>query len=383
MYIMGNQEVEAVRQVVNSGRLFRYHGGKLGSFTGRFEQSFADKIGTRYAIGTSSGTASLVTALAALGVGPGDEVIVPGYTFIATALAPIPVGAVPIIADVDESLTLDPADLARKITRHTKAIIPVHMLGLPANLAPILKIAKKHGIPVLEDAAQACGGSYRGHRLGSLGKAGAFSFNHYKIIACGEGGAIATSDKAVFERALIYHDCGCSFFSDTAPTVPFFAGINFRISEVQSAILAVQLERLDGILAKLRARKAAMADALGKSKRFCLGPVNDVAGDCSSHLAIQFDAAADAAAFVEKFGGLNPMFRPFDTGRHVYWAWEAILAQRTHHPKLSPWKLSGRKYEYSKDMLPQTRDILGRTVAIIVPIANSVGEVRKMAKAMA
>ena len=382
MYIMDNREVEAVRQVVRSGRLFRYHGGKLGSFTGRFEQALADKLGTRFTVGTSSGTGSLIVALAALGVGPGDEVIVPGYTFIATAVAPVPVGAVPVIADVDESLTLDPADLERKITRHTRAIIPVHMLGLPANLAPILKIAKKHGIPVLEDAAQACGGSYRGRRLGSLGKAGAFSFNHYKIIACGEGGAIATSDKAVFERALIYHDCGCSFFSDSAPTVPFFTGINFRMSEVQSAILSIQIGRLDGILAKLRQRKAAMADALAKSARFRLGPVNDTAGDCATHLAIQFEKASEATAFVAKFGGLGTMFRPFDTGRHVYWAWESILTQRTHHPKLSPWKLSGRKYQYSKDMLPQTRDILGRTVCIPVPLAKSVAEVRKMAKAI-
>ena len=164
--------------------------------------------------------------------------------------------------------------------------------------------------------------------------------------------------------------------------MPFFAGINFRMSEVQSAILSVQLGRLDGILTKLRAGKAAMAEALAKSARFRLGPVNDAAGDCATHLAIQFQEASEATAFVARFGGLTPMFRPFDTGRHVYWAWESILTQRTHHPKLSPWKLSGRTYQYSKDMLPQTRDILGRTVCIPVPLAKSVGEVRKMAKAM-
>lgn len=242
MYVMGRQEIEAVRKVIRSGELFRYLGGRVNAFTTRFERGLARKVGTRYALATSSGTASLVSALVGLGVGPGDEVIVPGYTFIATALAVVAAGAVPVIAEVDESLTLDPDDVRRRITRHTRAIIPVYMLGLPCNMAAIMRVARKHGIPVLEDAAQAAGGSYRGKRFGSIGKVGALSFNHYKIIACGEGGAVVTSDKTVFERAVLYHDGGCSFFLKKPPSVPIFAGTNSRISEVHSAILYEQLK---------------------------------------------------------------------------------------------------------------------------------------------
>ncbi len=219
MYIIGKEEADAVQRVIESKKLFRYLDGDE-SESARFEAEWAAKIGARHAVAVTSGTAALIAALVGLGVGPGDEVIVPAYTFMATALAPLAVGAVPIIAEVDASLTLDPVDAERKITPRTRAIIPVHMVGLPSNMDALMAVARRHNVKVLEDACQADGGSYGGKRLGSIGDAGAFSFNHYKIITCGEGGVMVTDDETVYHRALVFHDGG-SVFRDHASRCPF------------------------------------------------------------------------------------------------------------------------------------------------------------------
>ncbi len=384
MYIIGKQEVEAVRKVIESGHLFRYRAGQVATQTAQFEKDFAGKIGVKYALATTSGTASLICAMAGLGIGPGDEVIIPGYTFIATALAPLAVGAVPIITDVDETLTLDPADIERKITRYTRAIIPVHMLGLPCDMQAILRIARKHKLLVIEDAAQACGGSYRGKHLGSLGHAGAFSFNHYKILSCGEGGAVVTNDKNVYQRAMVCHDGGCVFFDAKAAAEkpPFFAGLNFRANEVQAAILNVQLKRLDGILKTLRARQAAMSAILAKAQSFRLSPTNDAAGACATSLPLLFDSEKAACDFVARHKVACWLFRPIDTDRHVYSNWQSILKQAVHHPKWNPWRMARRKIKQTANSCPQTLDILKRTVVIGVPFAKTIPQVRALARQM-
>lgn len=384
MYVMGKQEVEAVRKVIESGKLFRYAGGQVATQTATFEKSLAAKIGVKHALATSSGTASLICAMAGLGIGPGDEVIVPAYTFIATALAPLAVGAVPIITEVDETLTLDPADVERKITRYTKAIIPVHMLGLPCHMQAIMRIARKHKLLVIEDAAQSCGGSYGGRRLGSMGHAGAFSFNHYKIISCGEGGAVVTNDRAIHQRAMICHDGGCVFFDQKAAAEkpPLFAGTNFRVSEIQSAILNVQLGRLDGILKTLRARRAAMAGILAKAQSFRLSASNDADGSCGTHLPLLFKSEKAACDFVARHKAVCWVFRPFDTGRHVYSNWEAILKQTTHHPKWNPWQMARRKIKQTANGCPRTLDILKWTVVVGVPFGKTLPQVRTLARQM-
>jgi dTDP-4-amino-4,6-dideoxygalactose transaminase len=384
MYVMGKPEADAVDKVIASGHLFRYAAGQVAPQTAAFEKEFADKIGVKHALATTSGTASLICAMAGLGIGPGDEVIVPGYTFIATALAPLAVGAVPIIAEVDETLTLDPADVERKITRYTKAIIAVHMLGLPCNMQAMMRIARKHKLFLIEDAAQACGGSYHGKRLGSMGHAGAFSFNHFKIISCGEGGAVVTGDKTVHQRAMICHDGGCVFFDmkAAAEKPPLFAGSNFRVSEIQSAILNVQLRRLDGILKTLRARKAAMAAVLAKAQSFRLSASNDASGDCGTYLPLLLKSEEAACDFVARHKAACWVFRPFDTGRHVYSNWEAILNQTTHHPKWNPWQMARRKIRQTADSCPQTLEILKRTAVIGVPYGKTLPQVRTLAKQM-
>jgi dTDP-4-amino-4,6-dideoxygalactose transaminase len=366
MYIMGQEEVEAVRRVIESGQLFRYRGGEGGE-TDTFEREWSEKIGTRYTIAMSSGTAALICGLVGLGIGPGDEVIVPGYTFMSTALAPLAVGAVPIIAEVDESLTLDPADFESRITSRTRAVIPVHMCGWPCQMDAVMEVARRHGLAVLEDACQADGGSYKGRRLGSLGDAGAFSFNQFKIIACGEGGALVTDSRELFERALIHHDSGCIYREHASGIeTPFFAGSNFRINEILSAILRVQLARLDGILDALRAEKRALMRELAGESAFVFNPIHDKDGDCGTTLALLFETAAKARAFLERLKDEGiPADCPLDSGRHVYANWEPVLEQRgAQHPGRDAFRLAAVPVAYSADMCPRTLSNLERTVCI-------------------
>ncbi|MBV9864986.1 MAG: aminotransferase class V-fold PLP-dependent enzyme [Abitibacteriaceae bacterium] len=380
MYRMGEEEVQAVRKVIESGQLFRYWSEE--SEAAQFEREWAAKIGTRDAILMTSGTAALICGLVGLGVGPGDEVIIPSYTFIATALAPLAAGAIPIIADIDESLTIDPRDLEAKITPRTRAIIPVHMNGLPCAMDEVMAIAHAHKLSVLEDACQADGGSYGGKRLGSIGDAGAFSFNYFKIISCGEGGALVTNDAQVHERALIQHDGGCGFFRDLSELqTPLFAGWNFRGNEILASILRVQVQRLDDILGALRAEKRLLREELADETAFAFNPVNDHEGDCATALGLLFESESGARAFLHAVNSEGTVANtPRDSGRHIFANWEAILEQRgAHHPDLNPYRAVAESFSYPADMCPNTLTILGRTVAIPTSIKRSREETLSLA----
>ncbi len=366
MYRIGEEEVEEVRKVLLSGHLFRVGEGVEGHLheVDRFEHEWAQLIGTEYALCMNGGgTAALICGLVGMGIGPGDEVIVPGYTWMATATSVLAVGAIPVIAEVDETLALDPEDVRRKITPNTRAIIPVHMVGRPANLQALLEIAREHGVMVLEDCCQADGGSYRGKRLGSWGDAGAFSFNYFKIISCGEGGALTTNDRTLYERALVFHDGGATFRPYAKDlSIPIFVGIQLRADEVMGAILRVQLRRLDGILSDLRRIRKRFEQELADLPGLRLAPNNDPEGDCGVVVAFQFDSEADARHFASEIGG----WLPIDSGKHVYSNWEPLLAKRImHHPDMNPFnhpRNQRLRTDYTPDMCPRTLDILKRTV---------------------
>ncbi|MFA6241258.1 MAG: DegT/DnrJ/EryC1/StrS family aminotransferase [Candidatus Hydrogenedentales bacterium] len=373
MFIMGREEAEAVRRVIESKQLFRYRGGEGGE-TDQFEAEWAAKIGVKHAVAVTSGTAALMCGLVGLGIGPGDEVIVPAYTWMATAMAPLSVGAVPILAEVDETLTLDAEDVERRITPRTKAIIPVHMSGFPCDMDAIMAVAKKHNLVVLEDACQSPGGSYKGRRLGSMGAAGAFSFNHFKIIACGEGGATVTNDRKVNDRALIYHDVGAAFREHAEEmTVPIFAGLNFRMNEILSAVLRVQLGRLDGILEMLRREKAILREELSSVSGFSFNPSNDLAGDCGTILPLMFETPQDARRFIDgmKAEGIE-VSSPIDSGRHVFVNWAPVVELRgAHHPALNPYAHPDCKADYSAGQCPKTLDYLARTIFVFMAVDRS------------
>ncbi len=366
MYRIGEEEAEEVRKVLLSGHLFRVGEGVEGHLheVDQFEREWAQVIGTDYALCMNGGgTAALICGLVGMGIGPGDEVIVPGYTWMASATSVLMVGAIPVIAEVDETLTIDPEDVRAKITPNTRAIIPVHMVGRPANMQALLDIASEHGLMVLEDCCQAVGGSYQGKRLGSWGKAGAFSFNYFKIISCGEGGALTTNDRTLYERALVFHDGGATFRPYARElSIPIFIGIQLRATEIMGAILRVQMRRLDGILNDLRRIRKRFEQELADVRGLRIAPSNDPEGDCGVVVAFQFDSEAKARDFASKTSG----WLPIDSGKHVYSNWEPLLAKRVmHHPDMNPFnhpRNQGLRTDYTPDMCPRTLDILKRTV---------------------
>lgn len=370
MYRLGQKEVDEVAKVINARQMFRVGDPKNGHLQecDRFEKEWAKTIGVKRSLLLSGGgTAALMAGLAGMGIGPGDEVIVPGYTFMATAAAVLMVGAIPVIAEINETMTLDPRDVARKIGPRTKAIIPVHICGIPADMQKLTALARKRKIKVLEDCCQADGGSFKGRRLGSWGNAGAYSFNDFKIMSAGEGGALATDDDEIYERASIYSDSGTAFRPYAGKfTMPIFLGFQFRATEIEGAILRMQLQRLGGILADLRRIRARFVAGLKGKPGIRFAPSNDLKGDCGVVIAFQFADEASARAFARADGVGG--WLPIDSGKHVYTNWDPVLKHRAgHHPGMNPYCMpQNRKLriKYAPDMCPRTLDILKRTVFI-------------------
>jgi dTDP-4-amino-4,6-dideoxygalactose transaminase len=321
-------------------------------------------FGVEHAVLMTSGFASLTSALIGMGIGPGDEVIIPAYTYIATAISVVNTGAMPVIAEVDETLMIDPHDIEAKITGRTKAIIPVHMMGYPCNMAAVMKIAKEYNLMVLEDACQANGAKFGGKRLGTIGDAGAFSFNYFKIISAGgEGGALLTDNKEIFEKALIYHDSSAvAYFGDQMKdfSTESFCGSEFRVGEVTSAILREQFKKLDGIVRDLKKNKALLIDELGDG--FDYVPCNDEEGDSAIAISFRFDTEEKCKAFADKIGATIPGY----TGKHVYNDWKPILEKKgAAHPLMDPFKMEiNKNVSYSEDMCARSLGYMKRCAHI-------------------
>ena len=370
MYRIGKEEIEAVARAINSKDFFKINGS--GCEVLNFEKEWKAYAEADYTLLMSSGFGAITSALVGLGIGPGDEVIVPGYTYIATALAVTAVGAIPVIADIDETLTLDVNEFEKKISENTKAVIPVHIMGFPCNMDAINAVAKKHNVAVVEDACQAIGGRFNGKFLGTLGDAGAYSFNYYKVLTAGEGGALVTNSRRIYERALIYHDSSAvAFFGDQLDgiTEPLFGGTEYRVSDITGAILREQLKKLPAIIADLHKNKFALIEKLcGKA---VVAPSHDIEGDCATTLVLRFDSADECNEFAGKCGenGLTITI-PINTGKHIYTNWTQIMEKRgAHHPALDPYKMESNKnlqHDYSMDMCPKTLDLLARTAYIAI-----------------
>lgn len=365
MYRFGKEEIEAFTRVAESGSLFKINNSLQEVY--HCEEELKALMHTDYALLMTSGKAAIICALIGLGIGPGDEVIIPAYTYIATAIAVTAVGAIPVICDVDETLTIDIADAEKKISKYTKAVIPVHIQGFPSNMDALCALAEKHGIAVVEDACQSVGGSYKGRRLGSIGIAGTFSFNYFKVISSGEGGALFTSDRTLYERALIHHDSSAIAYFGTqldGVSEPQFCGNEYRIGEITGAVLRTQIKKLDGILADLRKNKMLLMQALSDTFKFA--PSHDISGDCAVTLPIRFDTQEEARLFGNAAGGTLPI----DTGKHVYTNWTPVMEKRgAFHPLMDPFKMEANRalnHHYTPDMCTRTLDLLARTVYIAV-----------------
>ncbi len=363
-FVFGDEERKEVMDVLEGRYLFRYGAADAEGYTHKvvdFEDELKKVMGAKYAVATTSGTCSLLASLAALGIGAGDEVIVPGYTFIASISTIMLAGAIPVLAEIDESLTIDVTKIESLITPKTKAILPVHMLGNPCNLDAIMEIAKKHNLYVLEDCCQAVGASYKGKRVGTYGNIGAFSLNVFKTISTGDGGAVITNDENLYERAFGYHDQG---HKPNRLGVEVgnrsIIGMNMRMNELTGAVALAQTRKLDEILETLRYKKKMLKDLLSDLPHISFRKINDE-GECATLLTILFDTKELAEAFCEKTGG-----RPIAySGWHVYNNMEQVLEKKMPAPTNN---VNDRVY--TKGMLPQTDDILGRAVNISVGVVD-------------
>ena len=265
--LIGEDEKQAVMEVLEARSLFRYYGPNHLSKVDAFETALVEYLGTDYAIGAANGTSALRMGLTAVGVGPGDEVIVPAATFIASVGAIIASRARPVFAEVDENMLLDPADLERCLSPHTKAIMPVHLGGKCADMEAICAFAQERGLFVIEDAAQACGSVHKGQPVGTIGDIGCFSFQLEKNITSGEGGAVVTRNAEWYRRATIYSDQGGQFWTSHAGVRDHFGGDpivgeNLRMNEIAGAILGTQLTKLPAILERIEVNTGALRAGL-------------------------------------------------------------------------------------------------------------------------
>jgi 8-amino-3,8-dideoxy-alpha-D-manno-octulosonate transaminase len=390
---IGQEEIDAVERAMRRTTIWRFLNPPDVSESTELERRWREMTGAKHALAVGSGgTGALVAALVGLGIGSGDEVIVPGYTYIATASACLLVGAIPILAEVDESLTLDPRDVERKITTHTRAIIPVHMRGSVCDLDAILDIARRNKLKVLEDCAQACGATYKDRFCGTVGDAGAFSMQHFKMITAGEGGIVTTRDENVWKRAAVRHDSALQFWKPDT-TWPTFAGDNYRMDEMRAALALAQLDRLPRILARCRQIKQALHARLGDLPGVRLQTLHDPAGDCGIVFAMFLKDGDHARRFSEALtaeGCRNgTIYNREIPDRHIYTAWDYVLEKHTHDPSGWPWTAARRPIAYQRDMLPQTLDVLGRCVAIPISqhwsdelLEQVVSAVRKVSSAL-
>ncbi|MCE5237648.1 aminotransferase class V-fold PLP-dependent enzyme [bacterium] len=359
MYRVGQKEADALTRTLLSGELFRYH---IGGECTRFEARWAKAVGVRNCRMTSSGTTAITAALVGLGLGPGDEVVVPACTYMASAVSVLAVGAIPIVCDIDESVTLDPKALAALVGPRTRAVIPVHMWGLVCDLDAIMKVAKKHKLLVVEDCCQCVGGGYKGKSVGSVGHAGAFSFNYYKNMTAGEGGAFVTDDDAVARKGACMIDC-CSFYWDGRTDFVPFTSNGSRASELEGAMMNAQLDRLPGMIKAMRKQKQTILEATADTG---LKPIkaNSLEWECGTHVGYMLPSPEQA----ERFAGLVGGFVTAKTGRHIYTEWDPIFAhQGAHHPALNPYNLRENaecRMDYTKDMCQRSLEILNRAVLI-------------------
>jgi len=371
--VFGDEERREVEDVLKTGVLFRYgfDDAREGHWKARtFEQEYAKRLGVPHCHLCSSGTAALSTALAAAGIGVGDEVIVPPFTFVATVEAVLMAGATPVFADVDETLCLDPDSVAARTTPDTRAVLVVHMCGSMARIGRLVDHCRRHDLILIEDAAQAAGASYDGRALGTFGRLGCFSFDAVKTITCGEGGAVVPSDRRLYERAFQYTDHGHDHLGanrglDGHPIL----GTNYRISELNAAVGLAQLRKLDFIVETQRRNKSFLREALAVHSGIGFREVPDPAGDSATFLTLLADDETHAREVTAALGGagVEGCFYWYDNNWHYVRRWEQLSRLQT----------AGRSVHHALEKIPdfgaieieQSDRIMARAVSMQIKLA--------------
>jgi dTDP-4-amino-4,6-dideoxygalactose transaminase len=382
MHYVDQEEIEAVVRVIKSRSFFRYYGMDVQGEVDAFEREFAHFIGVKHAQAVSSGAGALQVALSALGVGPGQEVIVPAYMWVAVIAAVVNLGAIPVLADIDDSFTLDPADLERKITPRTTGVIAVHMSGAPANAPALLEIARKHKLFLLEDCAQCAGGSIQGKKVGSFGDMGIFSFQMNKNMSSGEGGCVVTNDTRLYQRAVAAQDNG--YARDETGRAIYdnldlcLWGRGCRLDEIRGAILRVQLKKLPNIIAHMHASKYRIRHAFEPFLRVRLRRIFDQAGDTGCFLIFTLPNASEAKRVNQALRAEGIRTSPqgmtnvlmTDWGLHIYFNIVSLVNKTSTDGRGFPWNLEENrdsKMHYAKGTCPVADDLFERSILLAIP----------------
>ena len=393
------EERRELLEVLDRRAPFRWYGvGPKGGDPDKcnqFEKEFAAHTGTKYCVAVTSGTAALITAVAALDVGPGDEVILPSWTWHSCYDAVIVAGATPVFAEIDDSAGIDPTDIERHITPRTKVIMPVHIMGEPADMDPILAIARKHHLKVLEDCAQSAGATYKGHPVGSLGDCGIYSFQLCKTISAGEGGALVTNDPYVFERAARFHDIGDLRGPHAAmlgrpPRMSRFAGMQFRMNEYSGAVLRAQLRKLDRIAGDFRSRSARVKQGIADLPGIQFRKSNDPSGALGSSVYFRTTGKEERDRFIKALRAENIPAGTIE-GSVLLPLEPYIEKKQTLEPGWPSFAtVDGKALRFGAECCPRTIDVWNRYVGVPMDptysdqdVSDIIAAVRKVYPAIA
>ncbi|MBS1681843.1 MAG: DegT/DnrJ/EryC1/StrS family aminotransferase [Bacteroidetes bacterium] len=381
--LFGKEEKKEINDVLETGILFRYnHDAQRNNIwkAREFENEVKKLLGAKYAHAVSSGSTAVACALAAAGIGAGDEVIVPPFTFIASIEAVLFAGALPVFAEIDETLCLSAKGIKAAITPKTKAVLLVQMCGGMAQMDEILKLCKEHNITLVEDAGQAFGASYKGTSVGLMGKTGCYSFDFFKIATCGEGGVMVTNDEQVYKNADCYSDHGHSHVGNNRGMEPHpILGFNFRMGELSAAIGLAQTRKVSFILQKNREYKKILTDVLSKVPGISFSTLPDPAGDSATFLNMFLPDTQAAKRTVDEFnragvGGFNYWYSNM---YHFINQWDHIKELKVA-AKL-PIHLLGTPQDYKNLQLPKSQEVIGRLISFGIRCTWTEEEVKSLA----
>ncbi len=382
----GAKERAEVQDVLDSGVLMRYgfDGMRNGHWKAReLEKALAERMQTKYAQLVSSGTAALTVALASVGIGAGDEVIVPTFTFVASFESVLALGAIPVLVDIDDTLALDPNTVAKAITKNTKAVMPVHMCGSMADLGALKVLCKKHNLLLIEDACQAIGGSYKGIPLGAYGDIGCFSFDYVKTITCGEGGGIITSNETYYKNADHYSDHGHDHIGkDRGAEDHPFLGYNYRISELHAAVGLAQLKRLDDFLKIQKKHYTILKGSLENVEEVTFRRVPE--GGVENYSFLNFflpdEESARRAHSTLLSAGIDGCFYWFDNNWHYHKKWDHLKNLTTLGPVSE--KVTKQADKNKTADFSQSDHWMGRSLSCLIKLSWTEEEVARRAKTM-
>ena len=378
MHYLDEEEVQAVTRVLRSRSLFRYYGLNLQKEVEQFEEEFALFVGAKHALAVTSGTGALHSAMSALGLEPGREVIIPAYLWVSVAASVVNHGGIPILGEIDRNFCLDPDDLERKISKSTVGIVLVHMSGAPGDAKRVQQIARKHRLWLVEDCAQCAGGTIDEQSVGTFGDIGVFSFQMNKNMSSGEGGCLVTNDTRLYRRAMAAHDVGFARNQDGRlilddPDLRVW-GKGYRMDELRAAVLRIQLRKLPKILSHMRTSKYRIRRGLEPYQQIDLRQVIDSRGDTGAFLITSYRNKRTAQWVNQALRGEGIVPGPMgqsniimsDWGLHVYYNM-AVLFERPGDGS-SPLSPKGSRVpEFQKGTCPVADDLFERSIIMAIP----------------